>query len=237
MQKYYQKLTHLPGFVLLESTDRTRARFDIVSAYPYDAIKIEQHEQKIEDILERLRQKLVICSSDIDLPFQGGAIGYIAYDLGAKLLGIHAHPQPTLNDMPLLDLGFYDWAIITDHVLKKVTLFSANTQHLTPNVVKEVLALWNGPESHGQEAILKTEFSPLITQEEYEDAFRSIYQSLIKGRSYQVNYTQPFHAHYEGDSWQFYKQVSKKNPVTFSAFLRTSSADILSFSPERFFTF
>jgi para-aminobenzoate synthetase component 1 len=49
-----------------------------------------------------------------------------------------------------------------------------------------------------------------------------------------VNLTQPFHANYEGDTWELYKKISKNNPVPFSAFLRKESADILSFSPERF---
>jgi para-aminobenzoate synthetase component 1 len=142
--------------------------------------------------------------------------------------------QPTLSEMPLLDLGLYDWAIIVDHHLEKTTLFAGNTQLSTSSTVDEILSLWHGPTIESSQATLKSDFIPLITENEYQNAFAAIHQALMKGRCYQVNFTQPFHATYEGDSWEFYKKISKKNPVPFSAFLRTAEADILSFSPERF---
>lgn len=234
MQEHYQKLGHLPGFVLLESTDKSRARYDIVSACPYDSIKIDHNTQNIPLVLEKLRHNLSIHASLADLPFQGGAIGYIAYELGAKLVGIESSPQPTLIDMPLLDLGLYDWAIIVDHHLKTSTLFAANSHSSTVEIVEEVLRLWNGASPASKFATLKSTFSPLITQNDYQKAFSAIHKALKEGRSYQVNLTQAFHATYEGDSWEFYKKISQKNPVPFSAFIRTKDADILSFSPERF---
>ncbi len=234
MQDHYQKLSHLPGFVLLESTDKPRARYDIVSAYPYDAIKVDHRAQNSTQVLTQLTQSLAIHPSVVDLPFQGGAIGYISYDLGEKLVGIDSVAQPTLSTMPLLDLGLYDWAIIVDHHLKKTTLFAANTQPSTPKIVDEILCLWRSAPMLHRQAILKSDFTALITQNDYQHALSVIRHALTCGRSYQVNFTQPFYAQYEGDSWAFYKKISRKNPVPFSAFLRTEDADILSFSPERF---
>jgi para-aminobenzoate synthetase component 1 len=234
MQEYYQKLRHLPGFVLLESTDRSQARYDLVSAYPYDRLRLDHQTQNVSEVLSSLRDVLTVQASVVDLPFQGGAIGYISYDFGAQLVGIESSSQPSLEEMPLLDLGLYDWAIIVDHQLKKVTLFAANTQPSTAAILDEVLTLWNGGPDEPSKAELTCDFSPLISQDEYQEAFNSIHHSLIKGRCYQTNLTQPFHAGYEGDSWAFYQKISRKNPVPFSAFLRTQDADILSFSPERF---
>ncbi len=233
MQENYQKLSHLPGFVVLESTDKTRGRYDIVSAYPYESIKIDPDTSHIEHELHQLAEKLSTHPSVSDLPFQGGAIGYISYDLGAKRLGIQSSAQPTLSDMPLLNLGLYDWAIITDHHLKRCTLFAANTQSQTQQHLDEILMLWNGPNIETK-AVIKNDFVPVISPDTYRNAFLDIHQSLVSGRSYQVNLTQPFHANYEGDAWIFYKKISQQNPVPFSAFLRTNEADILSFSPERF---
>lgn len=234
MQDYYQKLAHLPGFALLESTDRPRARYDIVSAYPYDSVKVDHRAQNSTQVLAQLTQSLAVHPSVADLPFQGGAIGYISYDLGEQLMGIDSVAQPTLSTMPLLDLGLYDWAIIVDHHLKKTTLFAANTQPSTPKTVEEILSLWWGTSRADESATLKSDFSPLITQTDYQQALAVIRHALTCGRSYQVNFTQPFYAQYEGDSWAFYKKISRNNPVPFSAFLRTGDADILSFSPERF---
>jgi para-aminobenzoate synthetase component 1 len=234
MQDFYQKLSHLPGFVLLESTDRSRARYDIVSAYPYDTVKITSKTPNIAEMLQQLSHILAMQPSVTNLPFQGGAIGYISYDLGENLLGIDSMPQTTLNAMPLLHLGLYDWAIIVDHQLQQTTLFAAHTQEQTEKIIAEVLYLWLQPNADTAKASLKSEFTPVIAKENYVDAFERIKQALHKGRCYQVNYTQAFHATYEGDNWAFYRKISKKNPVPFAAFLRTDEADILSFSPERF---
>ncbi|KTD68335.1 MAG: aminodeoxychorismate synthase component I [Legionella steelei] len=234
LHDYYQKLRHLPGFALLESTDRTHGRYDILSAYPYDFIQIDQNASDLSQSLKKISQILSPIPSVTDLPFQGGALGYVAYDLGAKLLGINANIQPTLENMPLLNLGLYDWAIIVDHYKKAITLFAANTHQSTPRIVDEVLELWNNPIRQPGVATIRSNFTPLMTKEDYLEAFSSVYQSLKDGRSYQVNLTQAFHAAYEGDSWAFYERICLKNPVPFAAFLRTEHADILSFSPERF---
>lgn len=234
MQDFYQRLSNLPGFVLLESTDKTRARYDILSAYPYDRIVINEHTDNKDELLAYLTQSLSIESAKTALPFEGGAIGYISYDLGAQLMGIKSPVQHSLYNMPLLDLGLYDWAIVVDHLLKKTTLCSMCRHPSSKEIVREVLVLWNGSDNHDNQFVVNSHFDPLISKEEYNLAFSAIHQALKEGRSYQVNYTQPFHASYTGNTWDMYRKVTHTNPVPFSAFLRTNQADILSFSPERF---
>lgn len=234
LQDSYQKLANLPGFVLLESTDNSRGRYDILSAYPYDRLVIENNiSPKLSDF-DKLRQIIRTESSNLHLPFQGGAIGYISYDLGARLSNIKSASQPSLAEMPLVDMGLYDWAIIVDHLLKKVTLFSANYHSSTKDVISEIVALWNSSLSESASFAVNSDFYPLIPKGHYEHSFSEIYNHLREGRSYQVNYTQPFHAQYQGDPWQMYRTITRSNPVPFSAFIRNSNADIISFSPERF---
>ncbi len=235
MQDHYQQLVHLPGFVLLESTDKLRGRYDILSAFPYDHLVVEHNNSFKRSDLDILRKTVVSeTSSDLSLPFQGGAIGYISYDFGAQLFGIKSSPQPGLADMPLLDMGLYDWAIIVDHNLKKASLFSANSHPSTKAIILEIIDLWNKPKAQSESFEVNDDFHPLINQKDYQNSFEAIYSSLRKGRAYQVNYTQPFQAKYRGDPWQIYRRVTQTNPVPFSAFMRSNTADILSFSPERF---
>lgn len=231
----YQKLAHLPGFVLLESSDKKNGRYDIVSAYSYEQITIKHNDPKLSNIFDYLQRLIPQSTSLCDLPFQGGAIGYFSYDLATQLAGITSQ-QSSLTDLPLVELGLYDWAIIADHLEKKVVLFSANTRAETVDIILEILSLWQQECTTSYSFKLNEPFKSLITKADYKKAFDSIYRDLENGRSYQVNYTQPFNAIYEGDSWQIYKQIRAKNPVPYSAFLRTSDAEILSFSPERFLT-
>ncbi|WP_019216825.1 aminodeoxychorismate synthase component I [Legionella tunisiensis] len=232
----YQKMSKLPGFVLLESSDRVRGRYDILSAYPYEQFRIERHATNLSSTFEELQKRVPLIASSIDLPFQGGAIGYFSYDFAINLAGINSTTQPTLVDMPLVDMGLYDWAIIADHRLKKVSLFSANSRADTASIVEEIKILWQDRNQRCESFRWSGFFVPLLSQTEYQEAFKSIYQDLQQGRCYQVNYTQPFNACYEGDPWEMYKQIRLTNPVPYCAFMRTNKGDFLSFSPERFLT-
>lgn len=230
----YKKIANLPGFVLLESTDRSRGRYDIVSAYPYDTLSINHSDEKVTNIFNYLQSKITPSKYLLDLPFQGGAIGYFSYDLACLIAGIDANKQKSTMVLPLMEVGLYDWAIITDHYLKTITIFSANTKADTPDIVNEVTKKWHEPCFHRSTFNLKTTFSPYILKSEYEASFHSIHAELKRGRCYQVNYTQPFSADYTGDSWSIYQAVKRENPVPYGAYLRNKNGDILSFSPERF---
>ncbi|MDF1929108.1 chorismate-binding protein [Legionella pneumophila] len=81
---------------------------------------------------------------------------------------------------------------------------------------------------------VQAEFLPLISKENYRSSFNAIQQALRAGRSYQVNFTQPFQTKFNGDPWYIYQRVNRNNFVPYAAFIRTEEADILSFSPERF---
>ena len=231
----YHALSDLPGFVLLESSDKQRGRYDIVTAWPYDSFKISRKSFSLNDGLTQLQSMLPSAPTLCDLPFQGGAIGYIAYDVGEELAGIYSTPHPS-NDMPLIDMRFYDWAIVADHQKKCVSLVVANTQSTTTAIIEDVRARWDKRSNVSQSFILQRAFTPLVSKHEYQQAFAAIHQELMRGRAYQVNYTQPFLGQYSGDTWDMYKRVRRNNPVPYSAFLRGSDGDILSFSPERLLT-
>lgn len=230
---HYESLSDLPGFVLLESRDHQYGRYDILTALPYDALKISRESSSRYDAFQRLQSKLISVPSLSDLPFQGGAIGYISYDLGAMLAGIISEPHP-MNDMPLLDVRFYDWAIIVDHHQRKVQLMVANQRSDTKTFINDILKRWE--KHHMVEApfSLHQKFTPLITKEEYCLSFEAIHQALVQGRAYQVNYTQPFVGGFQGSTWDMYKKIRSKNRVPYGAFIRGIEGDVISFSPERF---
>lgn len=234
----YQAYIDLPGFVLLDSADQQSGRYDIMTALPYDQFVITNTTPHLNLAWLELKQKLTFnFDSDLDFPFQGGAIGYISYDFGARLAGINSKLHPSIAHLPLVDLKFYDWAIIADHQLKQVHLIASHQNSETTIIVQDMLNRWTKPNKHMFDFNLRQAFSTLISQHDYHQAFHSIQQALLTGRSYQVNLTQPFLSNYEGNAWEAYKRIRRHNPVPFSAFLRLPEDDILSFSPERFLSF
>ncbi len=232
----YQSLSALPGFVLLESGDKQRGRYDILTAYPYDTFKVMHNTSlPLNEVFDEFQSRLSIieCKNLSELPFQGGAIGYIAYDFGEMLAGLSSRPHPC-NDMPLIDMQFYDWAIVVDHHLKRIHLLSVNSRDETAGIVLEIRARWEAKTTSTHFFELNKTFMPLLHKDAYREAFDSIHAILKAGRAYQVNYTQPFLAHYSGDSWEIYKRVRLNNPVPYAAYMKRQEGDILSFSPERY---
>ncbi len=229
----YQALKHLPDFVMLESSDKVRGRYDIVTALPYDEFKINRNSPSYYEEFCQFQRRLKTTPSSSAFPFQGGAIGYISYDLGALLLGVHSTPHPLLSDMPLLDMRFYDWAIIADHKTKTVDLVTPYQQKNTKDIVREVIACWQSKHRSSSFQLL-TGFQPLITQTEYQQGFAMAHAAIKKGRAYQINFTQPFMGQFEGDAWEMYKRVRQNNPVPFGAYIQSNDFELLSFSPERF---
>lgn len=232
LSKKYQNLKALPGFVLLESTDQVHGRYDILSAFPYERLVVDS-DSIDDDLFARLRQELKGKESTLDLPFQGGAIGYFSYDYACRLAKIPLADQ--LSSLPLVHLGFYDWAIITDHHSKKVSLFAANTRLETREIIEHVVELWHQTPDEAS-CQLENDFQPLIDKDSYCQSIDQIHHALKEGRCYQVNFTQPFKACYDGDNWALYEKLRHSNPVPYAAYLHYEQADVLSFSPERFVT-
>lgn len=232
--QHYQNFYDLPGFVLLQSGDRSRGRYDILSACPYDSLRSHSLDGGFDALYARLDAKLHHRPSELDLPFQGGAIGYFSYDLAQALAQIPQTCQTSLKSMPLLELGFYDWAIIVDHQRKTISLLFANTQSDTLLLKNELLKRWYQAPQKAPSFTVTQDLKPLISREAYSKAFHAIHADIRRGRCYQVNYTQPFHMGYDGSTWGIYQTIIKKNPVPYAAFLKYDHSDILSFSPERF---
>ncbi len=230
----YAKLRHLPGFALLQSTDTTKGRYDIVSAKPYDAMVVHKNFPRPDLAFDTLQKRIRKIESTNQLPFQGGAIGYLSYDLGAELVGVRRALHPKMGNFPLLDMNFYDWGIITDHNLKKVTLLAAHRSPETKQIIEEVLSLWHSPiPSDESDFAVESNFEPLTLKDAYQAKFDSIKTALENGRVYQVNYTMPFLQRYRGDNWHLYQKIAQKNHVPYSAYYKGNAHDILSFSPER----
>ena len=106
-------------------------RYDIITCSPIkkiysyiDKTIIETNsnsEEYHDDPIKILTDIMKDYHSDIvDLPFTGGAIGYMSYDLGNVYEKIDFKIKDL--DMPLMAFGIYDWVIIIDHLEKKTVL-------------------------------------------------------------------------------------------------------------------
>ena len=236
----------MPWCVFLDSCQplSVQGRYDIITAAPYRRFITEGEHTRVEAegesyVSERspfeLIDKYLPRNQElpIDLPFQGGALGYFAYDLARRVERIPTL-LPRVIDLPDMAIGLYDWAIIIDHQLKKTTLFAAHRHPSTVKVLNEVRERLALKSAQFDSFHLDREFQSNTPATLYSDNFHTIQAHIRRGDCYQVNYSQSFSAPYQGDPWLAYKQLRRSGPVPYAAFMRIEQGDILSLSPERF---
>ncbi|WP_454123071.1 aminodeoxychorismate synthase component 1 [Kosakonia sp. Marseille-Q7440] len=236
---YFAPLSAQPWAMLLHSghADHPHNRFDILVADPLTTLTTQGHITYHDglasqgDPLGLLQQALDACGLHAepgnDLPFQGGALGLFGYDLGRRFEKL---PALAAKDIAIPDMavGIYDWALIVDHTLQRVTLLShgdvnarlawLESQSATPQPGFRLTSAWQAN----------------MSRAEYGEKFRQVQAWLRSGDCYQVNLAQRFQASYSGDEWQAFVRLNSENRAPFSAFLRLPQGAILSLSPERF---
>jgi len=136
------------------------------------------------------------------------AAGFIAYEAAAAQgLAVHA-PLP---DLPLLWFGLYE------------------------NV--EVIEAWAPEFAHSPSSASCSvgHWQPAIGWAAYETIVGRVKDYLARGHTYQINYTFPLHAAFDGEPWAFFVDLAAAQPTEYAAFIDTGQFVLCSVSPELFF--
>lgn len=177
-------------------------------------------------------------------PFQGGAAGYLSYDLCHHLEKLpHAK-----NDKPLPDfiLGFYDLIIAFDHELKKSWIFSSGypckdadrEEHAKQRLLwlKDKIAenIKSIPAMKKLTSSVKIQSN--FTSQQYQEAVKKVKNYILAGDIFEANISQCFSAVLPDNLTPFalYQQLRTMNPAPFAAYFVTEDVTIASASPERF---
>jgi para-aminobenzoate synthetase component 1 len=204
-------------------------------ADPFDALRA---------LLERFRVRWAFQP----VPFLGGAVGHLSYDLGRH---IEQLPCLATDDLQVPDclIGLYDRVLIFDHVNGRLYVASTGLPELNPDAAYrrarargeelirrlEWLAKWQAPR------ISPGELGPPIgglqanfTKDGYLDAVRKAKEYIAAGDIYQVNLSQRFSTGIDGEPFVLYRRLHRINPVPFGCFLDYGDVAIVGASPERF---
>ena len=77
---------------------------------------------------------------------------------------------------------------------------------------------------------------PCISFEEYSNAINQIKEEISNGNTYEVNYTYDFEIDYDGDDFELFQYLLKKQKTPYNFYCKNEYDTVLSFSPELFFT-
>jgi para-aminobenzoate synthetase component 1 len=241
----FTPLSALPWAMLLHSgaAQHQHNRFDILVADPLITLTtrggltqiekngVEQCRQ--DDPFALLEEQLAACGlhaeSSPDFPFLGGALGLFGYDLGRRVEDL---PQIAIRDIELPDMavGIYNWALIADHHLQRLTLICHGDISARLHWLDEHQKI----RSASAPFRLNAPWQANMSREEYGQKFTQIQEYIRDGDCYQINLAQRFSTDYSGDEWQAFLRLNQANRAPFSAFLRLPENTVLSLSPERF---
>ena len=242
--------------MLLDSagSEHVNSRYDIILRQPQQVLSGQVADFAGVDPFHQLTQLLGQCPAydgPHDLPFNGGAAGYLSYDAGrliehikpahrAQATSFASAPQHTEErpsaakadiDLPDIALGLYTRALIIDHQ-------SGCTYVLGPEETLDdasIEAFWRPQARMGScDFFLATAWQSNMTNAEYVARIEHIHAHLDAGDCYQINLAQRFSAAYEGAEWNAYKALRSANKAPFSAFITLPQGSVLSLSPERF---
>lgn len=190
------------------------------------------------DALSRLVRQTETDISSV-LPFIGGWIGFIGYDV-APLLERLPRRVPKQSLIPDLQLSYYPAAVVHHRPTDRwtaVTRAKANS-HLAGiqrlDMLERRLDQVCSFHDIGSPLIRGSVTSDL-TRAEYETAIRRIKEYLVAGDIFQANFTQRFQARFRGSFETLVARAGCLAPAPFASILRAENWGIVSTSPERLF--
>ncbi|PPD53267.1 MAG: aminodeoxychorismate synthase component I, partial [Methylotenera sp.] len=198
-------------------------------------------ENPFELIKSALAQYISSENASTDSPFSGGAVGYFGYDLALyfeKLPSVDKQGTPkSMDAIPELMIGIYDWAVVVDHRQKTAHLIAHFCHENAREKFNALEALFYKASSDAKkvEAFkVTTDVISNMTKARYAHAFDKVKNYILEGDCYQVNLAQRFSAQAKGDGWLAYKKLREISPAPFMAYMQLPHLEVLSASPERF---
>ncbi|HEU4793532.1 MAG TPA: aminodeoxychorismate synthase component I [Nitrolancea sp.] len=248
------RLLDLPQLVFLDSSrsDDDMGRYSYVTADPF--LTLSSRGRLIEmttqagsyfldadpwDLLQELIARYHVAAIPDLPPFQGGAAGYLGYDLGRQLERL---PALAVDDgqLPELLVGLYDWVLSQDHQTGRTWLLttglptgSLDASYQRRDQVLDWLGRPSQPENPAS-GMLAPRLHSKVGKARYLEMVRQAKEYIAAGDIYQVNLSQRLEGEWQGDPWTLYRRLRQVSPVAYAAYLGFPDGVVLSASPERF---
>lgn len=207
-----------------------------------DAGQLKLWTPAIGDILGTLQQRLATAEAvartetQPDLPFTGGWLGWLGYDLAWEIESL-----PSLNTDPLpFPVAYWyepEWFAVLDHAQQQLWLAVTRTYQFSD--LENRLDKWDQTSSTNPISFYSFESQQASTlrfgtsQAEYEAAVRQAKAYIQAGDIFQTNLSLRFELTTEATGWEIYRQLQQINPSPFASYWRTPWGEVVSCSPER----
>ncbi|KAF4604924.1 Protein phosphatase PP2A regulatory subunit B [Pleurotus pulmonarius] len=178
-----------------------------------------------------------------DIPFWGGLIGYLSYELGVNSLNVSLKTSERRH--PDVNMVFVERSIVYDNQTGQTHIQSLlpDDQDWIADIARQLGLASQDVEPHSPTMISTAKSVVLPDKSLYISRINQAKDSLFSGDSYELCLTAPTRITIPASSsptstsWQRYKQLRKNNPAPHSAYLRLHPSTLLSSSPERFLSY
>ena len=232
--------------IILESIPREKenARFSIIAYNPVFEVKFEKGrltengKEVAGDPLDYLSRLTLKKSQALDLPFSGGAIGYLGYDMIALYEDIGQIPKDTIGT-PDMHFFVYESYLIFDHKEETITivedsLYSDRDERAEEAALEQVL------KDLKEQSLLEFKernlhsltFKNHLSQDLFEEMVAKAKDLIRQGDMFQCVLSQRFSADLTGSPFDFYRNLRVTNPSNYLYFYDFGDYQIIGASPE-----
>jgi len=204
-----------------------------------------QHRQSVkEDAFTWLKQQMRkhhLVNPQAELPFQGGLVGWLGYELKAECGANTQHYSPWPDAAWVFPVRF----MVFDHLLKKVHLLhllheNDNNDKANSWLQESAAALMRLNPSLTTDEFVKptqgraTQHEEPGLHQDYVEKVERARQYIKQGLSYELCLTHRWQTSYSGRGIDLYRQLRRHNPAPYASFIRLGQLELLSSSPEQF---
>ncbi len=240
-----------PWSILLDSAqqDGARGRYSYICVAPIQTLQIRDGSIILDgarqggcpfDCLEAVLARHAQPTLAGLPPFQGGAVGYLGYELARFLENV---PVSGADDMRLPDMavGFYDQIIAFDGAARRAWLIARDTgagdaRARYDRLRADIVAARANETPPPVEIFDIDGWSANFSRLAYEQIVSRVIAYILDGDIFQANIAQRF-AIKLGDNFDrfdFYRRLRDVNPAPYAAFMEMGEFAIASSSPELF---
>jgi len=220
-----------------------RIRLDVRRAvHPrFPVGRVEKSGDPIEFVEELMRALAPGPAAGPELPFAGGAVGWLGYELSPFTEGAIPRPKEGLG-LPDLCLLWVDRLVALDHLEGEVSACVVTYGDDDPDAkLADYVATLaeRRPESgatpcRGDAGEAREPACLSLDRQAHEKAVGQVCDAIAGGDVYQACLTHRVTVPFGGDPWRAYRLLRTRNPAPFGAYLGLPEAAVLSSSPERF---
>lgn len=246
----YQRLKGEKKFLLESSLKHEKSgRFSFIGADPAFELKgnknftllitkgreKQKFNEKPLEVLKRIIPQSVQ-EDDHKIPFIGGAVGFVGYDVVRHYENIGEMLPDEIN-IPDVHFMMFEELVVFDHLEQKVylvgtPLLDTTTENDLKKRLKERKAQILQGKDMEQQPVHISSYEPSITKEQFVEMVKKAKEYIIEGDIFQVVPSQRMKAKIEGDPFSFYRKLRVQNPSPYMYYFDFNDYIVAGASPE-----